>query len=297
MSKQAIVIDGNSLIYRVFYATNNQLNYYKQHNLQPVNALKLVLLIVLKLLSENTYDYALMAFDHEKKTLRHEIYTEYKAGRKPMPDDLYSQLALIKDAMEIIGVKTLSIPQIEADDIIGSYAKLMNENQVNVEIFTSDKDLLQLVNERTNVNLFKTGISQITKVTLANFSDHFFGLQPSQVCDFKGISGDSSDNLAGVKGIGPKTASELISKFGSLEKIYESIDQLSIAQQTKFKATVDLANMCKRLSIIETNILPNYSTENFIKKPINQKLFKELVERYHFTGLTKYLFGKQGNIF
>jgi DNA polymerase-1 len=247
--------------------------------------------------TESPYDYVLMALDHEKKTVRHDVFAEYKAGRKPMPTDLFTQLPLIKEAMEIIGIKTLSIPGIEADDIIGSYAKLMNENNVDVEIYSSDKDLLQLVNDKTVVNLFKTGISQTTKITVANFSGHFFGLKPCQVCDFKGISGDSSDNLTGVKGIGPKTASELITRYGSLEGIYESIDQLSDAQKNKFNDSKTFAVMCKQLCTIQTNVLPNVSIETFLKNPIDQSKFRQLIDKYRFNGFDKYNFSKQEELF
>lgn len=297
MNKKALVIDGNSLIYRAFYATGNQLAYYKAHNLVPVNALKLVMLIVLKLINQTQYDYVLMALDHEKKTLRHDVFAEYKAGRKPMPEDLYTQLPLIRDAINIMGINTLSLAGIEADDIIGSYAKLMNENQIDVEIYSSDKDLLQLVNEHTVVNLFKTGISDIHRITKENFATSFFGLQPHQVCDFKGISGDSSDNLIGVKGIGPKTAQELITKYGSLEGIYNSLDKLTPSHQEKFKNARNTAIMCKQLSTIQIDVLPNYSIESFIKKPIDQKRFTDLINRYHFKGFEKYQFVKQEKIF
>ncbi|MDR3257227.1 MAG: 5'-3' exonuclease [Mycoplasmataceae bacterium] len=297
MSKKALVIDGNSLIYRAFYATGNQLAFYKQHNLQPVNALKLVLLITLKLLRENHYDYVLMALDHQKKTLRHDTFAEYKAGRKPMPEDLVTQLPLIKEAIDIIGITTLSIPGIEADDIIGSYAKLMNEQQIDVEIYSSDKDLLQLVNSHTIVNLFKTGISDIQKVTIENFANIFFGLQPAQVIDFKGISGDSSDNLCGVKGIGPKTAADLIKKYGSLEKIFDSIHELSEAQRNKFNESKESAVMCKKLSTIELNVLPDKDISKFIKRAMNKQSFQDIINKYHFTGLDKYLTDVQGELF
>jgi DNA polymerase-1 len=297
MSKKALVIDGNSLIYRAFYASANQLAYYKQHNLPPVNALKLVMLIVLKLINQTQYDYVLMALDHEKKTVRHNVYAEYKAGRKPMPTDLFVQLPLIIEAMHIMGINTLSLPGIEADDIIGSFAKMMNDQNVDVEIYTSDKDLLQLVNDRTVINLFKTGISDIHKINKNNFGEFFFGLQPHQVCDFKGISGDNSDNLIGVKGIGPKTAVELINKYGSLEGIYQSIDKLNSVQQTKFVNGKATAIMCKQLSTIELNVLTDYSITAFIKKPTDLKKMHDLIQRYHFTGFDKYLNGKQEEIF
>jgi DNA polymerase-1 len=289
MNKKALIIDGNSLIYRAFYATLNQLQYYKSHNFQPVNALKLVLLIILKLVTTENYDYALVAFDHQKKTLRHDTYAEYKAGRKPMPEDLVTQLPLIKDAIQLLGIQVMSLEGIEADDIIGSFSKIMNQNQVDVEIFSSDKDMMQLINEHTTLNMFKTGISDINRVTLANFEQNFFGLTPQQVTDFKGISGDSSDHLHGVKGIGPQTASTLIKQFGSLEGIYNALDQLTEAQRNKFITCKDHAIMCKQLSIIDTNVIQHMDIQTFIKNPMNREAFIDLINKYHFSGLDKYL--------
>jgi DNA polymerase-1 len=275
MSQKAIVIDGNSLIYRAYYATFNQLAYYEKNNLPPVNALKLTMLIILKLLTQEHYDYALIAFDHGKKTLRHDTYAQYKAGRKPMPEQLVSQLPLIKQAIDIIGIKQLSIENIEADDIIGWFCHLMNQNNIEVEVFSSDKDLLQLVNDKTYVNLLKTGISDIQRVTLNNFKEVFNGLSPNQVTDFKGISGDSSDNLTGVKGIGPKIASELIIRFGSLEAIYDNIDKLSESQKAKFLQYKGNALMCKQLSMIQIDLSINMPLEHFIKKRVDKELLKQ----------------------
>jgi DNA polymerase-1 len=297
MNKKAIVIDGNSLIYRAFYATLGQLEYYKSHNLPPVNALKLVLLIILKLITNEEYTYALLAFDHQKKTLRHDTFADYKAGRKPMPEDLVAQLPLIKEAIKLLGIHTMSLEGIEADDIIGSFTKKMNQDNVDVEIFSSDKDMMQLVNEHTVLNMFKTGISDIKKITLDNFSENFFGLYPQQVPDFKGISGDSSDNLCGVKGIGPQTASMLIRQYGSLEAIYNVLDKLSEGQRNKFISCKDHAFMCKQLSIIDTKVIDNIKIDDFLKKPIDKKAFSELVDKYHFKGFEKYLLDQQRSLF
>lgn len=297
MLKKAIVIDGNSLIYRAYYATLNQLAYYEKNNLPPHNALKLTMLIVLKLLSQQQYDYALIAFDHGKKTLRHDIYANYKAGRKPMPEQLVYQLPLIKQAIDIIGIKQLSLEGIEADDIIGWFSNLMNKLNVEVEIFSSDKDLLQLVNQKTFVNLLKTGVSDIQRVGLENFAQVFNGLAPHQVIDFKGISGDSSDNLTGVKGIGPKTASELILKYESLENIYANLDQLSETQRNKFIEHKNNAFMCKHLSTIQIDIPLDLKSEDFIKKLIDKNLLRQWVNKYHFSGFEKYVNDIQDSLF
>jgi DNA polymerase-1 len=276
---RALVIDGNSLIYRVFYASFKQLEFYKQHNLQPVNALKLTLLIILKILNNTHYDYGLVAFDAAKKTLRHEELEEYKAGRKPMPEDLVSQLPLIKEAIQELGLVIMSMDGIEADDIIGSYCKNMNQNGIHVDIYSSDKDMLQLVNQNTFVHLFKTGISDIQCVNLENFTEVFHGLTPAQVTDFKGISGDSSDNLVGVKGIGPVTAIKLISAYGTLENILAHLDELSPNIKVKFENDKQHTLLCKKLSTIDQNVLSSFNIDDFVNKGIDQEKLRSIVQK------------------
>lgn len=289
MSKKAIVIDGNSLIYRSFYATFKQLAYYKEHNFPPANAIKLVGFTVCKLLEEQEYDYALFALDHGKKTFRNDEFEEYKAGRKPMPDDLVSQLPEISRFIQSIGIKVLSLPGIEADDIIGSYTKIMNDNDIDVTIFSSDKDMLQLVNDKTSVSLFKTGISERDIFTKDNFSEKFFGLKPNQIPDYKGIAGDSSDNLCGVKGIGPKTAIELLLKYEKLENIYTNINDLTLNQQEKFNNSKDHSKLCKKLATIKNDVLNDSKIEHFLKCPMNVDEFKKIVRIYHFSGFDKFI--------
>jgi DNA polymerase-1 len=274
---KALVVDGNSLIYRVFYASFKQLELYKNTGKQPTNALKLTLLILLKILQENKYDYCLLALDSSKKTLRHAEMADYKKDRKPMPLELVSQLPLIEEAVHALGIQTLKMDGIEADDIIGSFSKLMNANELEVDIYSSDKDMLQLVNDKTTVKLFRTGISDILTVTPSNFKEVFHDLAPYQVNDFKGISGDSSDNLEGVKGVGPITASKLILEYGTLENIYNNLDKLSDSIRSKFVARKEHALLCKKLSIIDSSLLESDSIYNFINKGISLEKVKEII--------------------
>jgi DNA polymerase-1 len=206
-----------------------------------------------------------------------------------MPLELVSQLPLIEEAVNALGVQTLKMDGIEADDIIGSFSRLMNNNDIDVDVYSSDKDMLQLVNQKTTVKLFRTGISDILTVTPNNFKEVFHDLAPHQVNDFKGISGDSSDNLEGVKGIGPITASKLIIEYGSLENIYNNLDKLSEGTRTKFIACKDHALLCKKLSIIDSSLLENDSIYNFTNKGINLEKVKEIIAKWNFTGFDKYL--------
>lgn len=285
--KRAIVIDGNSLVYRMFYATFSLAEYSIKHNQQPVNALKLMIDTIFRLL-KNNYSYCLIAFDFGKKTLRHDVYEEYKSGRKKMPDALVSQIPLIKEAMEYFGLNVMSMEGIEADDLIGSFSKLMSNNQISVDIYSSDKDMLQLVNEHVNVNLLKTGISDIVIHTLSNFSNLNYGLLPTQIVDFKGIVGDSSDNLPGVKGVGLKTCIKLLEKYQNLENIYENLNDLTEVNKNKFLNSRENAFLCKQLATIDCTIFNGKSINDFEFKTPNFNLLKAMIKKYHINGLDKH---------
>ncbi|MDR2636634.1 MAG: 5'-3' exonuclease [Mycoplasmataceae bacterium] len=286
---KAIVIDGNSLVYRMFYASYNQLEYYKKNNFQPANALKLVLLVVLKLINNTKYDFSLVAFDSGKKTLRHDMFSDYKKNRPMMPEELASQMPLIEEAIETLGIRAFKIDRIEADDIIGSFSKIMNNDNVEVDIYSSDKDMLQLVNNLTTVNLFKTGISDILSINEQNITQHYHGLTPKQVIDFKAISGDASDNIPGIKGIGPTTASKLIVQYGSIESIYSHIEEITGTLKEKLILNKDIAFLSKQIATIDTNILNDDSIYNFVNKGIDKEKLNKIITRHHFTGFDKYI--------
>ncbi len=285
--KKAIVIDGNSLIYRMFYATYSLAEYSVQHNLQPVNALKLMIETMFRLL-KNNYSYCLVAFDHGKRTIRHDIFEQYKSGRKKMPPELISQIPLIKEAIGYMGVNIISQEGIEADDFIGSFAKLMSKNNIHVDIYSSDKDMLQLVDENINVNILKTGLTNQVIYSLSNFADLYYGLKPCQVIDFKGIVGDKSDNIPGVKGIGLKTCINLLTKYEYLENIYDNINELSDSVRSKFLEYKDVAFMSKKIATIDTNIFINNSVDEFIFKSSNYSQLNQMIKKYNINGLDKY---------
>ena len=286
--EKAIVIDGNSLVYRMFYATYSLSEYSVKNNTTPVNALKLFIKTMFDLL-KNNYKYALVAFDHGKKTFRHNEYEDYKSGRKPMPNELLIQLPLIKEALEYLGISVMSKEMIEADDLIGSFAHIMNKNKINVDIFSSDKDMLQLVNEYTNVNLLKTGISSIQIHTLANFKSLNNNLNPDQIVDLKAIVGDKSDHLLGIKGIGLKTCIKLLLKYNHLENIYNNINEINNSYKQKFIDYKDDAYMCKKLAQINIDLFNDINDlDVFLIKEQNLNKLYEMVKKYNINGLDKY---------
>lgn len=286
--KTAVVLDGNSLMYRMFYATIKLSQYAMDNNLVPVNAVKLMLETCLKIRQSN-YDYCLVAFDHGKKTFRHDIMTEYKQGRKEMPKELLMQIPLIKESLQLIGFNILSLEGIEADDIIGSFTKIMTDNKIHVDIYSSDKDMLQLVSNLSYVHLIKTGITNTIIYTINNFANLTAGLSPKQIPDYKGIVGDKSDNLSGVKGIGEKTGIDLIIKYHSLEDIYNNLDKLSFNLRNKFENYKQQALVCKSIATIKTTVLDGQLIDNFVMKNIDQPSISNFLKKYKINGLTKYL--------
>lgn len=296
--KRALVVDGNSLVYRMFYATYSLAEYSVKHNLQPVNALKLMIDTMFRLL-KNNYTYCLVAFDHGKRTIRHEVYEDYKSGRKKMPNELVSQLPLIKKALEYMGINIISKEGIEADDFVGSFSKLMSNNDIKVDIYSSDKDMLQLVDKNVNVNILKSGLSDVIVHTLSNFAELNYGLNPNQIIDYKGIVGDSSDNLPGVKGIGLKTCVKLLQKYSTLENIYSHLDELTPVNQQKFITSKDNAFMSKQIATIDTNLFINESLDNFLFKQTNYTSLLSMIKKYNINGLDKYFINcvKQTKLF
>ena len=289
MSK-AIVIDGNSLMFRAFYATYSQLEYYKQNNIPYTNALRTMTIMLNNLLNEDRYDYAVIAFDHKEKSFRHKQSEEYKSNRKKTPEELISQIQLIQDMSKYLGFNVYCIPGLEADDIVGSVSNVLNNNNIEVNIFSSDKDMLQLVNKLTSVHLFKSGVKDIIINNFDNFKNINDGLSPTQIVDYKSLAGDSSDNISGVKGIGKKTAIDLILKYSSLEGIYENIDDIK-SNKVRENLIRDKENafFSKKLASILTNEFNDKNASEFLLKPKDSQSILSIIEKYDLNSLKKIL--------
>ncbi|KFB07344.1 5'-3' exonuclease [Malacoplasma iowae] len=288
--KKALIIDGNSLMFRAYYGTINQVDFFIKNNVFPTNAIKTMMLIIYKILETNKYDYAVIAFDHKEKNFRKEEFEEYKANRAKTPDLLIKQIPIIQDIMPYFGFNVFCVPGIEADDIVGSSAKLLSESGIDCDVYTSDKDILQLVNKNVNVIHFKKGISETITYTNENFENLNDGLKPSQIPDYKGIAGDSSDNLPGIKGIGHKTAIDLLKRFGTLEKIIENLDFIeSKSIKSKISENKDIGIKCKKLATILLDYFDNKPLSDLEMKNKNQQKLKEIIEKYNFSGFSKYM--------
>ena len=249
MKKTIVLLDGNSLMFRAYYATAYTGNLMQTSNGLYTNALYGFVNMLNKIKSTFDCSCMLVAFDKGKTTFRHKQLSTYKGTRKHMPEELAMQIPLIKEYLDVLGIKRLELDEYEADDIVGSMAKLAANNGYHAICLSGDKDLLQLVSDNITVMLTKKGITELDEYTKDNFFEKM-GFESSQMVDYKSMIGDNSDNLEGVKGIGPKTAVNLLTKYHDIETIYENLDSLTpknkeafinnkeICYQTKFLATI-----------------------------------------------------------
>ena len=235
--KRLIMIDGNNLLFRSYYATAYSGNFMKNSKNFPTNAIYGLVNMINKILEEEKPNYVIVAFDRGK-TFRHEKYENYKGGRIETPDELKKQFPIAKDVISAMGLKWYDIDNYEADDIIGTFSTYCDKEDIKGTIISSDKDLLQLINEDVDVKLLKSGGESI-RYNEETF-ERDYGIKPINIIDLKALMGDSSDNIPGVKGIGEKGALKLLQEYKTLDGIYENIDE--IKGKTKEKLENDKSN-------------------------------------------------------
>lgn len=222
MSDKVLIIDGNSLINRAFYAIRHLTN--KEGT--PTNGVYGFLNMLFGMIDEYDPKYVSVAFDLKGPTFRHLEYSEYKGTRKGMPDELKVQMPMLKEILDKLGIHRAELQGFEADDLIGTMATICSKNGLEVYVLTGDKDALQLANENTTVLITKKGISNMTHYTPEKVYEDF-ELTPMQIIDYKGLSGDASDNIPGIPSIGPKTATKLLKEFETVENLIANYEQVS----------------------------------------------------------------------
>ena len=282
--KKIILVDGNNLLFRSFYATAYQGVIMKNSKGFPTNALYGFINMMNKTIKEENPSYILVAFD-KGKTFRHDKYLSYKAGRSAMPDELKLQFPKAKEVLAAMGIKYFEIDNYEADDIIGTLAKKVDlEDQFVATIVSSDKDLLQLISDEVDVKLLKqTGHILMNKEEFKNT----YQVDPIRMIDLKALMGDSSDNIPGVSGIGEKTAISLVSKYGSLDGIYENIDNISGKTREKLINDKENAYMSFDLATIFRDVPIDFSLEDCKYNGCNSLEFKKILEELEFFSLLK----------
>lgn len=287
--KKLLILDSNSILNRAFYGVR----YLSAKDGTPTNAIYGFLNILLKLIKEQEPDYICAAFDVKAPTFRHKQYEGYKAQRKPMPEGLAAQMPLAKDVLRAMGVTILEKEGYEADDIIGTVARLCEESEISCFIATGDKDDLQLASDKTKVILTvtKSGYNE-TIIYDDKAVKEKYRVTPTEFIDVKALMGDPSDNIPGVKGVGEKTAMSLIEKHHSIEYIYENIDGIGLkgAMLQKMKDGREMAFMSKELATINRNTPIEFNAEECVFDGFenNGELY-EILKRLELNSIIKKL--------
>ena len=249
MNDFLILIDGNSLMYRAFYA----LPILSTDDGVYTNAVYGFLSMMLKAIEDEEPSHIAVAFDVKGQTFRNDIYFDYKAGRKPMPVELIPQFDVIKKLLFAMNIKTIGMEGYEADDIIGTLSRMAHDKGMRTKIITGDRDVLQLINDDVEIMLTKRGISDIESYDNDKLIEKYtFGAD--KIVDLKGLMGDSSDNIPGIPSVGEKTAIKLLTQYGSLEGVLEHADEIKGKLGEKVRANFEQARMSKVLAKINTEI-------------------------------------------
>ncbi|MDV7715733.1 DNA polymerase I [Oenococcus oeni] len=280
MTKTLLLIDGNSLAFRAFYAMYNQLDRMVAHTGLHTNALVAFNNFFDQVVEKMNPDYALVAWDAGKgaTTFRAKIFDDYKGDRQTTPPELSEQFPYLRKMVDLHGIHSYELPGFEADDIIGTYSKLAEKAGLKTTIITGDRDLTQLVTDNVSVNVTKKGVTELDRYTPKFLAEKWGGITPSQVIEMKSLTGDTSDHYPGVTKVGEKTAIKLLNEFGSLDGIYQHIDSM---KTSKLKENLlndkESAYRAHELATIRTDAPVELEMKELINQPIN---FQELIPFY-----------------
>lgn len=291
--KKVVLIDGNNILFRSYYATAYNGNTMKNSKGFPTNALYGLINMLNKIINEEEPEYVMVAFD-KGKTFRHEKYDDYKGGRGETPDELKVQFPVAKKIVRALGMSCLEIDNYEADDIIGTFSKKTEEDpEFFSTIISSDKDLLQLITDETEVKLLKqVGYIRMTHEEFLNT----YGIEPARMVDLKALMGDPSDNIPGVKGIGEKTAISLLKEYKTLDGIYENIDNIKGKLKEKLLNDKEKAYMSYDLATIYKDVPIDTDFEKIKYNGVDALSYIKILEELEFYSLIKKLDIKKENL-
>ncbi|MBP3503880.1 MAG: DNA polymerase I [Bacilli bacterium] len=286
--KKIIVLDGNSVMFRAYYATAYTGNLMQARSGLYTNAIYGFVNMIQHILQTKDLTNIFVAFDKGKKTLRHQTYSEYKSGRSATPEEFLMQIPYIKEYLDVLGIKHLELDDYEADDIVGSMAYLAKDKFDEVMVVSGDKDLLQLAKGNIHVYLTKKGLTDLECYTEENFKS-LMGIESSQMVDYKGLIGDNSDNLPGVPGVGPKTAAKLLEQYGSLEGIINNLDNLSGKLKENISTYKEQALRSKTLATLYLDVDLGYSVEDTLYVEPSKLELRKFYEKVEFKSFIKKL--------
>ena len=281
--KKVILVDGNNLMFRSYYATAYSGNIMRNSKGFPTNGLFGFVNMMNKIINEENPTYIMVAFDIGK-TFRHEQYVDYKGGRDETPNELKMQFPVAKELLNVMGIKYLEVPGYEADDIIGTFARMIDETEdYEGLIVSSDKDLLQLISDKVTVKLLKS--KEHIMMTPKTFKETY-SIPPERMIDLKGLMGDASDNIPGVKGIGEKTAIKLLKEYNNLENLYEHLESITGATNKKLVEGKESAFRSREIATIYREV-PLDETLDDVK--FNFQYSKKLIELYTELGFHSFI--------
>ena len=283
MSDKILLIDGHSILNRAFYGLPDLTNSEGRHT----GAVYGFLNILFRILDEEKPKYLTVAFDLHEPTFRHKMYDAYKGTRKPMPEELREQVPLIKEVLTAMGIKIVSKPGFEADDLLGTLAVRSEKEGMDVTILSGDRDLLQLATEKVLIRLPKTSRG---KTTIENFHTQEviekYQVTPPQIIELKALMGDSADNIPGIPGVGEKTATKMIVEFGSIENAYAHLEEVKPSKaKESLREHYDMAVLSKTLATINTDSPIDYSYEEAELKELYTPEAYQLCKQLEFKNL------------
>jgi len=285
--KKLLLIDGSNLMFRAYYATAYSGNLMKNSHGEYTNAV-FGMANMLNLILKEEFTHILVAFDKGKSTYRHKEYEDYKAGRKPMPDEFRQQLPLIREITEKLGIFIHESEDLEADDIIGILTKKYYDEFDDIEIISNDKDLYQLLNHKVNMRISKRGLEPEKIFTEKDLMNEL-GITPAQVPDLKGLMGDSSDNLPGIPGVGEKTALKLLKEYETIETLLKNVNELKGKLKERVQNHGEEALKWRKLATIITDYDLGISLDDIEYNGFDEEALIEFYERLEFHTFIKRL--------
>ena len=276
-----VIIDGNSLLFRAYYATAYPgVEIMRNQDGIPTNAIFAFSNMLNKILSDLKEGECLfVAFDAGKHNFRHDKLETYKANRKPAPEELVAQFPIVREFLKALNIFQFEEVGFEGDDIAGTVAKLAEKEGYDVNLFTSDRDFLQLVTDKISVNIIRKGMSDVVPMTPALVKETY-GFEPKQVIDFKGLRGDSSDNLPGIPGVGDKTAVKLIEEYGDFDNIIAHVDEIKGKLGESIKENQEIGRISRDLAIIQTDIDLPFNIKDTEYKGYDFQTINEFCQKY-----------------
>lgn len=283
--EELILIDGNSLLFKAYYATASMGNLMVNKDGIPTNAVFGFTNMLQKILERNSA-YIVVAFDYGKKTFRNDLLEEYKATRKETPDELKCQFAMVREFLDAYQIPYYELEGYEGDDLIGTLSRLGEEDGLSVSIFTGDKDAFQLVSSQTTVYRTVKGVTQLDVYTPETIQEKY-GLQPDQIRDFLGLMGDSADNIPGIKGVGEKTALKLLHQYGTVENLKEHMDEIKGKMGEKIRENIDLGIQSKKIATILRDVPVTLDLNQARYEGYDFEKLKAFYTRYDMNSLLK----------